>query len=63
MTTKIEISELKRIAYKSNSPTLEPLKRLFTFADYLDDEYRKTHDGKENPYSINASSAQIEEVE
>lgn len=49
---RIKTAELKRIVYNSNNPTLEPLKRLFAFADYLDDEYRKTHDGKENPYSM-----------
>ena len=61
MATKTD--ELKKAIYESNSPTLEPLKRLFVFADYFDDEYRATHNGKENPYSINVSSVQIEEVE
>ena len=63
MATRVEIAKLKNAVCESNSPTLQPLKRLFGLMDYFDDEYRARHDGKENPYSPFADSAQIEEVD
>ena len=50
MSGEITMGELKKIVYESDSKKLEPLKRLFAFYDYMNDEYKKTHDGKENPF-------------
>ena len=44
------IGELKNFVNKNNSPTLEPLRNLFDFMDYMNSEYKKEHDGKESPY-------------
>lgn len=50
MSGKITMGELKKIVYESESEKLNPLKRLFAFNDYMNDEYKKTHDGQENPF-------------
>lgn len=41
---------LREIVKKSDSPTLEPLRRLFHFMDYLNEEHKKENDGQECPY-------------
>ena len=46
----MKISELKNIVSKNDSPTLEPLRNLFRSMDYINNEYKKEHCGKENPY-------------
>lgn len=35
---------------ENDSPTLEPLRNLFAFMDYMDAEYQKDNDGKHSPY-------------
>ena len=46
----MNIKDLKNICDKNNSTNLDSLRRLFAFMDYLNDEYKKDNDGKENPY-------------
>ena len=46
----MKIGELKNLVNKSDSTTLEPLRILFSFMDYMNNEYKKQNDGKENPY-------------
>ena len=50
MKDKITIGELKQAVYESDSEVLEPLKRLFAFNDCMNNEYKKTHEGQENPF-------------
>lgn len=44
------IGELKVLVNKSDSPALEPLRNLLGFMDYMNNEYKKEHNGKESPY-------------
>ena len=50
MSDKITMGELKKAVYESDSEVLKPLKRLFVFNDYMNNEYKKTHEGQENPF-------------
>lgn len=42
--------ELREVVNKSDSSALEPLRRLFHFMDYLNEEHKKENDGQESPY-------------
>ena len=46
----MKIGELKDLVNKSDSLTLEPLRTLFGLMDYINNEYKKEHDGKKSPY-------------
>ena len=46
----MKICELKDLVNKSDSPELEPLRNLFGFMDYMNNEYKKENDGKDSPY-------------
>lgn len=49
----MKIGELKDLVNKNDSLTLEPLRTLFAFMDYMNNEYKKENDGKESPYFNN----------
>lgn len=53
------VKDLSEIVNKSDSPTLQPLRNLFHFMDYLNEEHKKENDGKDMPY---LNGPQYEEV-
>lgn len=50
MSSTINYQELKDKVQENNNPILEPLRNLFAFMDYMDNEYQKANDGKHSPY-------------
>lgn len=50
MSSNINYQELKHMIQENDNSTLEPLRNLFTFMDYMDAEYQKDNDGKHSPY-------------
>ena len=44
-----QYKEIEKAIRESDSPTLEPLRNLFTFMDILNDDYEKEF-GEKNPY-------------
>ena len=47
---KMTVKDLSEIMSKSDSPTLQPLRDLFYFMNYLNEEHKKENDGKDMPY-------------
>ena len=50
MSSNINYQELKNKVQENDNPTLEPLRNLFAFMDYMDAEYQKDNDGEHSPY-------------
>ena len=50
MSSTINYQELKNKVQENDNPTLEPLRNLFAFMDYMDAEYQKDNDGEHSPY-------------
>jgi len=44
------VKDLLEIVNKSDSPTLQPLRNLFQFMNYLNEEHKKENGGKDMPY-------------
>ena len=50
MSSNINYQELKNKVQENDNPMLEPLRNLFAFMNYMDNEYQKDNDGKHSPY-------------
>lgn len=51
MCNNINYQELKHMIQENDNPTLEPLRNLFAFMDYIDAEYQKDNEDFEDAFS------------